>query len=79
MQLGSWLKVNGEGIYKSKPWRVQNDSVTEDVWYVNDIVLLHRLLSIVTSYSYLFYDLIGIRNEKTLCMLSYLLGPKIIC
>ncbi|EDV21258.1 uncharacterized protein TRIADDRAFT_30613 [Trichoplax adhaerens] len=32
-QLGSWLKVNGEGIYNSIPWRVQNDTITNDVWY----------------------------------------------
>ncbi|CAG5122114.1 unnamed protein product [Candidula unifasciata] len=32
-QLGSWLKVNGEGIYSSKPWTYQNDTLTKDVWY----------------------------------------------
>ncbi|XP_071505349.1 alpha-L-fucosidase-like [Diadema antillarum] len=32
-QIGSWLKVNGEGIYSSKPWRKQNDTITPDVWY----------------------------------------------
>ncbi|XP_063961362.1 alpha-L-fucosidase-like [Lytechinus pictus] len=32
-QIGSWLKVNGEGIYSSRPWRKQNDTVTPNVWY----------------------------------------------
>ncbi|XP_063961367.1 alpha-L-fucosidase-like [Lytechinus pictus] len=32
-QMGSWLKVNGEGIYSSVPWRLQNDTVNPDVWY----------------------------------------------
>ncbi|XP_064478248.1 alpha-L-fucosidase-like [Ornithodoros turicata] len=32
-QLGSWLKVNGEGLYASKPWKYQNDSYTPGVWY----------------------------------------------
>ncbi|XP_064478244.1 alpha-L-fucosidase-like isoform X1 [Ornithodoros turicata] len=33
LQLGSWLKVNGEGLYASKPWKHQNDSHTPGVWY----------------------------------------------
>ena len=33
-QMGSWLKVNGEAIYKSVPWSHQNDTVTKHVWYV---------------------------------------------
>jgi len=32
-QLGSWLQVNGEAIYKSIPWRVQNDTAAQDIWY----------------------------------------------
>ena len=31
-QMGSWLKVNGEAIYSSKPWKFQNDTLTNDVW-----------------------------------------------
>ena len=31
-QMGSWLKVNGEGIYASIPWKYQNDTVNSDVW-----------------------------------------------
>ncbi|XP_046572693.1 alpha-L-fucosidase-like [Haliotis rubra] len=33
-QLGSWLSVNGEGIYSTRPWTSQNDTVTQGVWYV---------------------------------------------
>jgi len=33
-QLGSWLKVNGEAIYMSKPWRYQSDISTSYVWFV---------------------------------------------
>lgn len=30
-QLGSWLKINGEAIYGSKMWHVQNDTATHGV------------------------------------------------
>jgi len=33
-QLGSWLQVNGEAIYASKPWTYQNDTVTPALWLV---------------------------------------------
>jgi alpha-L-fucosidase len=33
LQMGSWLQVNGEGVYKSRPWTYQNDTVTSGVWY----------------------------------------------
>lgn len=32
-QVGSWLKVNGEAIYGSKPWLFQNDTITPNIWY----------------------------------------------
>ena len=32
-QMGSWLKVNGEAIYKSVPWKYQNDTINPNVWY----------------------------------------------
>ncbi|XP_072028820.1 alpha-L-fucosidase-like [Amphiura filiformis] len=34
-QMGSWMEVNGEAIYKSKPWRAQNDTMTKGIWYTS--------------------------------------------
>lgn len=34
ISLGKWLAVNGEAIYESKPWKVQNDSLS-NVWYTS--------------------------------------------
>ncbi|GLH08491.1 Putative alpha-L-fucosidase [Gryllus bimaculatus] len=32
-EIGSWLEINGEAIYSTRPWTSQNDSYTEGVWY----------------------------------------------
>lgn len=30
--IGTWLKVNGEAIYATTPWRVQAENATLPVW-----------------------------------------------
>ena len=32
LQVGSWLKINGNAIYATRPWRIQNDTINQDVW-----------------------------------------------
>lgn len=32
-QFGSWLRVNGEGIYSTVPWTHQTDNATRYLWY----------------------------------------------
>lgn len=32
-QFGSWMSVNEEAVYATRPWRYQNDTMTPDVWY----------------------------------------------
>ncbi|KAK3859825.1 hypothetical protein Pcinc_034081 [Petrolisthes cinctipes] len=34
-QLGSWLDINGDSVYSSRPWTHQNDSLTPGVWYTS--------------------------------------------
>ena len=38
MGVGSWLSINGEAIYKTKPWQnYQNDTLNNNFWYVKYI------------------------------------------
>ncbi|KRX21618.1 Alpha-L-fucosidase [Trichinella nelsoni] len=32
-QIGEWLKINGEAIFQTIPWKYQNDTTTANVWY----------------------------------------------
>ncbi|XP_067674633.1 alpha-L-fucosidase-like [Haliotis asinina] len=34
-QMGEWLKVNGEAIYKTRPWTYQNETVIPEIWYTS--------------------------------------------
>ncbi|XP_063920402.1 plasma alpha-L-fucosidase-like [Zophobas morio] len=33
LQLGEWLSINGDAVYESNAWSVQNDTLTSGVWY----------------------------------------------
>ena len=35
LQVGGWLRVNGEAIYGSKPWPVAQNESAGDVWYTS--------------------------------------------
>ncbi|NP_001106897.1 alpha-L-fucosidase 1 L homeolog precursor [Xenopus laevis] len=35
LAVGKWLTINGEAIYASKPWRVQKENSTVNLWYTS--------------------------------------------
>ena len=45
-QLGSWLKINGESIYSTRPWKYQNDTTNPNVWYTasKDSTVVYAIL-----------------------------------
>lgn len=52
--MGSWLKINGEAIYESRPFIHQNDSKTPDVWYTSKIQSDDHIIvyAIILKYPY---------------------------
>jgi alpha-L-fucosidase len=43
LQIGAWLKVNGDSIYATIPWRSQNDTAA-DVWYTSKGSTVYAIL-----------------------------------
>ena len=43
-EMGSWLQVNREAIYKSKPWKFQNDTINGNVWYELYYFVVHYIM-----------------------------------
>ena len=65
-QMGSWLKVNGEAIYSSIPWKYQNDTTNSNVWYV---MFINKCMS------HLLSSVIGIHSPKTCNQSTQLYSP----
>ena len=51
MHVGSWLSINGEAIYKTKPWHYQNDTLNNNFWYSYNKTNTHCDVIIHMNYS----------------------------
>ena len=67
-QLGSWLQVNGEAIYASKPWTYQNDTLTPAVWLV--IIAMNVVCKYCICIQTIISDGLGFKLYAVLCFLS---------
>lgn len=73
VDMGGWLETNGEAIYESIPWKSQNDSKTEGVWYTTKKSSPDKekvIYAIVLKYPYdadgvALYSMAGVFNNNT--------------
>uniref|UniRef100_H2ZMP0 alpha-L-fucosidase n=1 Tax=Ciona savignyi TaxID=51511 RepID=H2ZMP0_CIOSA len=76
MEFGSWLKVNGEAVYFSTPWRAQNDSVTPKIWYTQKSLAVYAFVLAWPSDNMLELGSPVVTSSSTVSMLGWN-GPSI--
>ena len=52
MCVGSWLSINGETIYKTKPWNYQNDTLNNYFWYIRKYISEYCDFLTTSRYTY---------------------------
>jgi len=76
-QIGAWLKVNGEAVYSSEPWRAQQDAVDKNVWYTKkDAYVYGFILKWPVNSSLKLADPVSVTSSPVvITMLGSDLGP----
>ncbi|XP_054707938.1 alpha-L-fucosidase-like isoform X2 [Uloborus diversus] len=69
-QLGSWLKVNGESIYSTKPWTAQNDTLTPGVWYTSKESTVYAIVLSWPKNSVLTLGSLQVKQNSVIYMLG---------
>lgn len=70
-QVGSWLNLNGEAIYSSRPWTYQNDTLTSNVWYTKNGNYVYANVLFWPENGLLKLGAPELRTNATVCLLSY--------
>ncbi|KAG0717008.1 Alpha-L-fucosidase [Chionoecetes opilio] len=70
-QMGSWLDINGEAIYGSKPWKHQNDTLTPAVWYTSKGDTVYAIVLHWPKESVLSLASVKITPQTHISMLGY--------
>ncbi|XP_072142643.1 tissue alpha-L-fucosidase-like [Dermacentor andersoni] len=69
-QMGTWLDVNGEAIYGSRPWRSQNDTVAPGVWYTSKNDTVYAIVLKWPKNNKLALGSLSLRKGATVSMLG---------
>ncbi|KAK7085025.1 Tissue alpha-L-fucosidase [Halocaridina rubra] len=77
-QLGSWLEINGEAIYNSKPWTHQNDSSTSGVWFTTKNNYVYSIVLNWPKGGVLTLGSVSSTPQTQVTMLGYHQGKRLI-
>ncbi|KAB7500995.1 Plasma alpha-L-fucosidase, partial [Armadillidium nasatum] len=64
-QMGSWLSINGEAVYGSKPWVYQNDTYTPDIWFTRSTGAESFVYAFISTWPENSYLILGSVKKTT--------------
>ncbi|XP_077982978.1 alpha-L-fucosidase-like [Glandiceps talaboti] len=74
-QMGNWLKVNGDAIYGSKPWRLRREKTNLNIWYTSkqtgSILVVYAIIIDWPVDGMLYLETPKTSTETTISMLGY--------
>lgn len=70
-QLGSWLEINGEAIYSTRPWTYQNDTQTTGVWYTKNGDYVYASVLFWPEDGKLSLSSPQLSPDSTVCLIGY--------
>lgn len=74
-QMGSWLAINGEAVYGSRPWTFQNDTITPGVWFTSKEGTVYAIVLQWPQENVLSLGSVKDTPDTTISLLGYTTTP----